>query len=138
MIQAAEDGANIEAATAQVVLGSKRFREGWVMPSSFIDPTIRDLLCKAIRQRCVVELRYEQDGLFRKFEPHALYYSTKDNMCVSGTQTQNLNKPTNGNEPRIFDLSDIREVRLTALAFTPDLRFDRSDPRYKNGIICSV
>jgi len=108
------------------------------MPSSFIDPTIRDLLCKAIRQRSVVELRYQQDGLFRKFEPHAVYYSTKDNMCVSGTQIQNLNKPTDENEPRIFDLSDIREVRLTTLAFMPDPRFNRSDPRYKNGIICSV
>jgi hypothetical protein len=108
------------------------------MPSSFIDPTVQNLLCKAIQEKRVVELRYQQDSFFRKFEPHAVYYSTKDNICVSGTQTQNLNKPLEESEPRIFDLSEIREARLTPLAFTPDPRFNRSDPRYKNGIICSV
>jgi hypothetical protein len=93
------------------------------MPSSFIDPQIRDLLCSAVRGRRVVELRYGQDGLFRTFEPHVVYYSTKENLCTSGTQTKNLNKPLDKSEYRTFDLSEVREVRLTttALRRTPDL-----------------
>jgi hypothetical protein len=108
------------------------------MPSSFIDPRIRDLLCSAVRERRVVELRYQQDGLFRTFEPHVVYYSTKENLCTSGTQTKNLNKPLDKSEYRTFDLSEVREVRLTAATFTPDPRFNPGDPHYKNGIVCSV
>jgi hypothetical protein len=51
------------------------------------------LLCEAIQKQRVVHLRYQQDGFERTFEPHAVYISTKDNVCVSGTQTHNANKP---------------------------------------------
>src|SRR4051812_40897723 len=102
------------------------------MPLSLINPQIRDLLCSAVQERRVVELRYGQDGLFRTFEPHVVYYSTKDNLCTSGTQTKNLNKPFAKSEYRTFDLSEVREVRLTAAIFTPDPRFNRTDPHYKN------
>jgi hypothetical protein len=49
-----------------------------------------------------------------------------------------LISPLNKSEPRIFDLSEVRKVRLTALTFTPDPRFKPGDPRYKRGIICSI
>lgn len=108
------------------------------MSAGFVDQTAKDRLCDAIEKRLVVELRYEDDIQFRKFEPSAVYRSTKDNICVSGTQTQNPNKPQLNSEPHVFDLSKIREVRLTQIAFTPDPRFNRFDPRYKKGIICSI
>jgi hypothetical protein len=47
-----------------------------------------------------------------------------------------LISPLNKSEPRIFDLSEVRKVRLTALTFTPDPK--PGDPRYKRGIICSI
>jgi hypothetical protein len=95
-------------------------------------------LCDAIQRRIRIELRYKDDQHFRQFDPYAVYYSTKDNKCVSGTQVQNPNRPHFAPEPRIFDLSDIRDVRPTSTTFAPDPRFDRFDPRYKNGIICSI
>ena len=97
-------------------------------------------LCRAIKDRVAVELTYEEDRLPRTYLPHAVYNSTKDNICVSGTQTSDPNKypPPKDPEPRIFDLEKIRLVVLTDAKFAPDPRFDRFDPRYKNGIICSV
>jgi len=97
-------------------------------------------LCRAIKDRIAVELTYEDDRLPRTYLPHAVYHSTKDNICVSGTQTSDPNKspPEINPVPRNFDLERIRLVVATGVKFTPDPRFDRFDPRYKNGIICSV
>jgi pSer/pThr/pTyr-binding forkhead associated (FHA) protein len=95
-------------------------------------------LCQAISKRKSVDLRYKNDLQYRRFDPYAVYRSTKDNLCVSGLQTKNNNKPLDPAEPRVFDLSEIKDVRITDASFIPDSRFDRHDPRYKNGIICSV
>jgi hypothetical protein len=99
---------------------------------------VQSQLCEAIQKRVAVEFRYEQDGLYRTFEPYAVYNSTKDNVCVSGTQTKNLNKPLDRAQPRVFYLSEIRGLRITSSTFIPDARFDRFDPRYQHGIICSI
>ena len=96
-------------------------------------------LCEAIANKRLVELRYQRDLLNRTFAPHAVYRTTKDNLCVAGTQLVNANKPLDGrNEPRNFELDEIRDLRVTDDCFTPDSRFDRFDPKYKNGIICCI
>lgn len=97
-------------------------------------------LCKAIGKKVAVKITYDDDKAARTFEPYAVYRSTNDNLCVSGTQTANPNKfpPPMKPEPRVFDLEKVRNVTLTEVKFVPDPRFDRFDARYKNGIICSV
>jgi hypothetical protein len=55
-----------------------------------------------------------------------------------GTQINNPGQPLDRYEPRIFEIGKISNVRVTETAFKADARFDRFDPRYKGGIICSV
>jgi hypothetical protein len=88
------------------------------------------LLCKAIRGRVVVSVYYDDDLAPRLFEPSAVYYSTKNKVCVSGIQ------PNDG--PKNLEVGRIRSATLTGNKFQPDPRFDRFDPKYRNGIICSV
>jgi len=101
-------------------------------------PHFEQQLCEAIRARKLVEIRYEDDLTFRVFAPYAVYNSTKDKVNVSGTQVSNPSQPLDRNEPRVFEVGKITAIRPTEIAFTPDHRFDRLDPRYKDGIICSV
>ncbi|MPR06302.1 hypothetical protein [Microvirga tunisiensis] len=101
-------------------------------------PHLERQLCEAIQVRKLVEIRYEDDLSYRLIAPHAVYKSTKDKVNVVGTQISNPGQPMDRYEPRIFEIGKIADVRITGTDFTPDARFDRFDPRYKGGIICSV
>ena len=95
-------------------------------------------LCEAITARRLVEFRYEGDVTFRLFAPHAVYHSTPSRVSVCGAQLQRPSDVLESHIPRVFGVAKIRAFRFTDREFSPDPRFDRRDPRYKNGIICSV
>lgn len=99
---------------------------------------IENALCSAIAGRALVLIRYKDDYSERLFAPHAVYWSTRDKVNVIGTQVENPADPLDRLEPRIFEVGMIRLVQLTDSKFQPDPRFNRFDPRYQHGIICSV
>jgi hypothetical protein len=87
-----------------------------------------------------VELRYQDDVLFRTFEPHIAFYAEKggNDKCVAGIQTANANQKQHEPELKIFDLSDIRDWRRTDRTFNPSPILDLFDRRYSNGIISTA
>ncbi len=85
-----------------------------------------------------MRLEYDQDFAPRLFAPHAVYRSTRNKINVSGMQIDNPMQPLDRLAPRIFEIGRIRAVEITMHHFQPDSQFTRSDPRYRNGIICSV
>jgi hypothetical protein len=97
-----------------------------------------NLLCQAIRELRVVEIRYETDRLFRTYEPAAVFPTSKGKTCVSGVQLTDPNDPVDQHEPHDFEVGKIAELRLTDTKFQPDPRFDRFGSKYKHGIICSI
>jgi hypothetical protein len=54
-----------------------------------------------------------------------------------GMQIDNPMQPLDRLAPRIFEVGRMR-AEITMHHFHPDPQFTRSDPRYRNGIICSV
>ncbi len=96
------------------------------------------LLCQAIRERRVVEFKYDDDLQSRTFEPAAVYTSAKNKVCVSGVQLTDRNDPIDQHKPQNFEVGKMTTLRITDANFQPDPRFDRRDVKYKNGIICSV
>ncbi|HJU16408.1 MAG TPA: hypothetical protein VJ770_08050 [Stellaceae bacterium] len=100
--------------------------------------TLESALCRAIQERLLVRLEYDRDFAPRLFAPHAVYRSTRNKINVSGTQIENPMQPLDSFEPRIFEIGRIRACEITFHHFQPDTWFDRLDPRYQNGIICSV
>jgi hypothetical protein len=97
-----------------------------------------ELLCRAIAERVLVELRYDAEVPARLFAPHAVYRSTTGRINVGGTQLLNPGQPEDSYEPRVFEIGLIRTLRLTDTSFRPDARVDPEDPRYRNGVICAV
>lgn len=92
--------------------------------------SVENLLCQAIAERMTVSLFYDDDIVARLFEPHAVYHSTKNKVCVSGNQP--------GDGPKNLEVGKIRNAQCTGDKFQSDPRFDRLDPKYQNGVICSI
>ncbi len=75
----------------------------------------------------------------RLFAPHIVYRSTTGRINVGGTQVVNPNQPAgDAFEPRMFEVGLIRTLRLTDTSFRPDPRFGPAEPRFREGVICSV
>lgn len=100
--------------------------------------SLEQLICKAIRQRVILELKYQDDALFRSFEPTAVYRTSQHKVFVSGVQIKNRNDLLDNSGPHNFEVGLIKDVRLTGISFSPGSRFNRLDPRYRNGVICSI
>ena len=97
-----------------------------------------ELLCRAVAARALVELRYDDDPAPRLFAPHAVYRSTTGRMNVGGTQVDNPAASLDRFEPRVFEIGLIRTLRLTDTNFRPDARFSPEEPRFQEGVVCSV
>ena len=93
-------------------------------------------LCTAIRESVQVEITY--DGEVRVYEPCAVFHSPKHKVNVAGQQIKNLTNPADKLGPRDFEIGRIETLRVTAMRFTPDPRFDRTHAKYRNGIICPI
>lgn len=130
-------------ADAPVVENAKRTRAApaGAKPADRMAPRnqrFEELFCRAVTERLLVELRYNQDPSPRLFAPHAVYTSTVGRTNVFGTQVENPSQPLDAYEPRIFEVGLVRTLRLTDTSFRPDHRFEPHDPRFRNGIVCSV
>lgn len=123
----------------RAVFGSKPKRQ----PKPEIPPAPRrfDLegeLCDAISKRMRVLIWYEDDVSEREFEPAAVYWTETGRVCVSGVQVRNGADPTEKSRPHNFEVGLIRTLAVTKTGFVPDPRFDRNNPKYTRGILCSV
>jgi hypothetical protein len=98
---------------------------------------LESLLCIAIRKRVLVKLHLKEYIVERLFEPTVVYLSRKHQLCVTGIQIADLEKPLNNLEARNFEIAEITSVMLTEQAFVIDPVVDRFDGKYANGIICS-
>ena len=93
-------------------------------------------ICQAIRERLRVELRYENDLMARLFSPEILFTTSQQKVCVAGIQVRNPNNISDPpDDPHNFEVGRITFLKLTDERFVPN-RIDRSDVRYRNGIIC--
>lgn len=71
--------------------------EDWPAPRRM---EIEQLLCKAIEQRVLVSLYYEDDIAPRLFGPSVVYRTTKDKICAYGIQQ--------GEGPHNFEIGKVR------------------------------
>jgi hypothetical protein len=122
---------------------------GWLRSSSSQPPPqpeeppaprrqdFEERLRQAIRDRVRVQLRYDDDFVTRLFEPTAVYWSSQEQVCVTGIQIVHPTDPS-GRQARDFKVGKITALTLTEDSFVPERRFDRFDPKYDRGIICSV
>jgi hypothetical protein len=95
-------------------------------------------LCKAIKNRLLVELRFGDDLLWRTFEPQAVYKTTQGNFCVSGVQLKNDNEPLEPSKPHNFTISKITSIRITETHFEFDPTFNPLNKKFSKGIICRI
>lgn len=96
------------------------------------------ILCDAIADKVLVNLRYRDDVVDRLVAPYGVYTSTKDKVLLASTQVDNPGKPLDRWEPRNLEVGLMTVVRLTNTKFQPDPRFDPSDARYQNGFVCRI
>jgi hypothetical protein len=64
-----------------------------------------------------------------------VYRSSDGTVSVSGIVIGSV--PT-AREQRVFEVARIGRLVVTSIAFGPDPVFDRHDPQYSEGIICSI
>lgn len=95
-------------------------------------------LCEAIGKRVMVELRYDDDHAFRLVAPYVVFHPEDSDVCLSCYQVRNPEKPLDDHEPRNFTVGKITALRLTWTVFAIDPRFNRHDPKYRHGVLCSV
>jgi hypothetical protein len=86
----------------------------------------------------MVELRYDDDVSYRLVAPYVVFEPESGDVCLSCYQVRNPEKPYDDHEPRNFTVAKITVLRLTETAFSVDPRFNRADPKYRNGVLCSV
>ncbi len=97
-------------------------------------------LAAAIDSFSVVEVKYENDMLWRTYEPHCVFYGTADQrqVRVFGDQIRNGNKPADAPAPRDFEVGLIIDLRATGAKFKRPSTFDRFASKFKHGIIRSL
>lgn len=95
-------------------------------------------LCEAIQKRVMVEMRYDDDYSYRLVAPYVVWSPEGGDVCLSCYQVRNPEKPLDDHEPRNFTIAKIAALRLTTTTFTIDPRFNRHDPKYRHGVLCSV
>ena len=85
-----------------------------------------------------MKLQFKDRIAERLFEPAVVYLSRKHQLCITGAEIADPEKPLENLEVRNFEIDEIRRVFLTEQAFVVDLVIDRFDGKYDNGIICST
>ena len=71
-------------------------------------------------------------------EPHVLYMSQTRQVFVAGVEIDDPAHPGQASEWQTPEVGRLRDVQLTTRAFRVDPRFNRTDPQYSSGVICSV
>lgn len=95
-------------------------------------------LCDAIKNHCVVHLKYKNQISSRTLEPYIVYRSTKDKILVSGYQTEDDSKPFKKPEFHHFEVELLSFFTVTDETFKVDAGIDLTDKMYGNDIICKI
>ena len=95
-------------------------------------------LADAARRQMAVKILCKGDEFYRTFEPHILFTGQARQVFVGGNQTEDPAQPGEVNQWTAIEVGRLRDVQVTDRPFKVDSRFDRSDPQYSQGVICSV
>lgn len=95
-------------------------------------------LCKAIRERKNVLIKYDDDIVERTFSPYIVYTSSKDNETVAGYQVSNPAEPLERDKWRMLTLAKLHSVRPGTTTFTVNQSFNPADKIYGNRVVCHV
>jgi len=109
-------------------------------PAAPRDVSTERTLCEAIASLSVVELKYKDDLLWRRYEPHCVHHSSADQSQVNvyGELTADPNTSNLKLGPRNFEVGRITAIRITDAKFQRPREFDRFAALYSAGIICSL
>ncbi len=95
-------------------------------------------ICRAIRAKKNVLIKYDDDVLDRTFSPHILFYFGNDKRSVAGIQVGNPAEPSERTVWRSFTLERITSLGTADSTFSVDTKFDHSDKRYRSRVVCHV
>lgn len=95
---------------------------------------IESKLKQAIKNKFLVNFRYDNEDTFRVFAPYIIY-KYNNSILVTGTQFRDYKKSVRDLVPRIFKLNKINSLRISAIKFEYDNRFDKNRKQYKNSIV---
>jgi predicted DNA-binding transcriptional regulator YafY len=100
--------------------------------------TVRADVIRAIRERQVAEVRYDDDAMGRIVHPHVLYRTANGQEHVDAYQIEG---PTHAGalpDWRLFTLAKIRRVEVLAERFSPAPGYNPGGPKYRHGVIARV
>ena len=100
--------------------------------------TVRADVLRAIRERRVAELRYDDDPVSRIVHPHVLYRTADGEEHVDAYQIEG---PTHSDalpDWRGFALARIRRFEVLAEPFSPAPGYNSSARKYRHGVIARV
>lgn len=95
-------------------------------------------LCQAMRQRCVVRLRYDEELHYRTFHPYIVYREAEGRILVGGIRAHDEAAIFKPPAPRRYEVGRISELKVTEETFRIDPRFDSERPEFSNEVICSI
>jgi len=107
-----------------------------VGPFQIPDTPFHDDIMDAISSRRVMEIRYANDRLPRRFAPYLYRLAMNGNLTVLGMQIDNQNSLDGTLERRTFTVSKIKSLELTNDIFVPvDTFSPGAEQSHSSGII---
>ncbi|HKK07177.1 MAG: WYL domain-containing protein [Gammaproteobacteria bacterium] len=102
------------------------------------DYFLEQQLCRAMRDRRVVRLRYDTDLHYRTFHPYIVYREAEGRILVGGIRAHDEADIFKAPAPRRYEVGRISEFKVTDETFQIDPRFDSERPEFSNEVICSI
>jgi hypothetical protein len=99
---------------------------------------LESLLCKAIRAKQVIRIRYQNEMYNRTFEPYIVYRSPTGKVLVHGRQTRDDSNPMQGNDRRSFEVGRLNSVVLIEETFQHQGVLASFKTEIDMNIICSI
>lgn len=93
-----------------------------------------ELLCRAIGQRRLTQLRYGASPGLRHFAPHAVYATVGGRLFVTGIQVAG----PSGGGVRNFAVSGLSALTLLDRRFKPGPALKLTAAKYRAGTLCKV
>jgi predicted DNA-binding transcriptional regulator YafY len=95
-------------------------------------------LCRAIRARKVVKLRYSDTIGNRTFEPYVVYRSSPTKILVRGKQTKDDSDPLKASGWRDFEVGRITSLVLLDETFENERQFSSFTAEIGMNVICAI
>lgn len=101
-------------------------------------PTLEKQICAAIKSRSVLQLKYDDAKPARWFAPHALYRTSKDKICVTGSEMPTASGSPTKEQTHNFEVGRIQLLTDTGHQFRPYTGFSSRGPSFEHGVECAV